>query len=255
MIDAQVLAAAKEHLINCYPNEGVGFVVGGAFVPQENISPNAIKTFELPASAWVNHGPIQAVLHSHPSTPDRPGNDYPSAADMESQIATAVPWGIIVCDGERAADPVWFGDQVEQPPLTGPKRYFRHGVTDCYSLIRAYYREEKGIIIPDFPRDWEWWSQQKSGSAENQNLYAEGFASAGFRQIPPHEVRPGDVFLAAIRSKVPCHGGVYLGGSGDMILHHLTSGKPVDRTRLAVNEPGIRYLKYVTHWLRHKDIP
>ncbi len=243
-----IIEAAQAHAMREYPNEAIGLIAGGRYLPQENISRAPLKSFALPAEAWVKHGPIQGVLHSHPQ-----GNDYPSAADMESQMATAVPWGIIVCDAERAAEPVWFGDQVAQPPLTGPERYFRHGVTDCYALIRAYYKQALGIAIPDFARDWEWWNQQKEGSAENQNLYEEGFSSAGFQAIPAHEVRPGDVFLAAIRSKVPCHGGVYLGGSGDMILHHLTSGKPVDRTRLAVEEPGVRYLKYVTHWLRHKE--
>jgi proteasome lid subunit RPN8/RPN11 len=250
MFDRRIIDAAKTHAIRDCPREAVGVIVGDRYLPQENISPDAAKTFELPVDAWLKHGRIQGVLHSHPN-----GNDYPSAADMASQMATAVPWGIIICDAERATEPIWFGDQTPRPPLTGPERYFRHGVTDCYSLIRAWYREARSIVIPDFARDWEWWNQQKQGSAEHQNLYVEGFSVAGFRRIPEYEVRPGDVFLAAIRSKNPCHGGIYLGGSGDMILHHLTSGKPVDRSRLAVREPGIRYLKYVTHWLRHKDMP
>ena len=255
MFDRTIIEAAKAHAMRDFPRESVGLVVSDQYLPQENISQNATKTFELPADAWLKHGPVQGVLHSHPSTADKAGNDYPSAADMESQMATAVPWGIIVCDAERATDPVWFGDQVPHPPLTGQDRYFRHGITDCYALIRAYYQQVQGITIPDFARDWEWWNQQKQGSAEHQNLYVEGFSVAGFRHIPTHEVRPGDVFLAAIRSKVPCHGGIYLGCSGDMILHHLCSGKAVDRSRLAVEEPGVRYLKYVTHWLRHKDMP
>lgn len=255
MFNKTVLEAAKAHAIREYPRESVGLVVSHKYLPQENISVNATKTFELSADAWMKYGAVQAVLHSHPGSEKKMGNDYPSAADMDSQMATSVPWGIIVCDAERATNPVWFGDQVPRPPLTGQTRYFRHGVTDCYALIRAYYQEIKDIIIPDFARDWEWWSKQKQGSAEHQNLYVEGFTTAGFYQIPEYEVRPGDVFLAAIRSKVPCHGGVYLGESGDTILHHLCSGKPVDHSRLAVEEPGIRYLKYVTHWLRHKDTP
>lgn len=255
MFDKSVIDAAKAHAMAEYPREAAGVVVGDEYLPQENISPDATKTFELAADVWVKHGPVRGVLHSHPSTAQKPGNDYPSAADMASQIATAVPWGIIVCDAERAAEPVWFGDQIPPPPLTGPERYFRHGVTDCYALIRAYYRDKLGISIPDFARDWEWWNRQKGGTAEKQNLYVEGFGAAGFHEIAAAEVRPGDVFLAAIRSANPCHGGVYLGGSGDMILHHLCSGKPVDRSRLAVEEPGVRYLKYVTHWLRHKDRP
>lgn len=254
MFDKSIIDAARAHAMQDHPRESIGLVVGGHYLPLENISPEPTKTFELPADAWIAHGTVQGVIHSHPSAVDRPGNDYPSAADMESQMATAVPWGIIVCDAERAANPVWFGDQVPQPPLTGSERYFRHGITDCYALCRAYYREAHDIVIPDFARDWEWWSQQKNGTAEHQNLYLEGYAKAGFTHIPAHDVRPGDMFLAAIRSKVPCHGGIYLGGSGDIILHHLCSGRAVDRTRLAVKEPGIRFLKYVTHWIRHKDM-
>lgn len=237
--------AAKAYFMAHSPKEAAGFLVDGDFVPLKNISPKPLTSFEIALADFEPYlGRIEAMLHSHPGEAEA----YPSEADMAQQISMGVPWGIILCDNSNAADPVWFGDQCPVPPLTGPERYFRHGVTDCYSLIRDYYRLERNIIIPDFPRDWNWW--EKGG-----DLYQDGFQKAGFVEIKQHEAAEGDVFLAAVggaaqRGGIINHGGVYLGGSGHFILHHLGAGRPVDHSRLAVKEPGIRYLPYVTKWLR-----
>ena len=121
-------------------------------------------------------------------------------------------------------------------------RGFRHGVTDCYSLIRDYYRLERDVVLPEFPRDWEWWCNE-------QDLYRDGFGKAGFERLVDVDLRPGDVFLAQIRSGVPNHGGVYLGDG--LALHHLAARLPVDATRLSRREPIDRWMKFISHWLRY----
>ena len=251
MFKKQIIDKAKHHAKAQWPKEAVGIIVDGKYLPQKNISPEPEKSFELPLNAIMaamENDKLEGVFHSHPFNHQAPGKEiypYPSAGDMAQQMATSVPWGIVVCDAEMCTDPVWFGDRVPRLPLT--ERPFRHGVTDCYSLIRDWYFLEKKVLLKDFPREWEWWL------SDGEDLYSQGFADAGFVEIPQNEVLPGDVFLARIpRSKVVNHGGIFLGGSGDIILHHLTGQNPVDFTRPAVREPGLRYLQYVAFWLRYE---
>jgi len=261
MFSETIINRAKVHAMTEYPKEAVGYVVNGMYVAQTNISEDPLNNFEVDPKAWVNYskmGKIQGVIHSHPIRYGENGTrqvvDYPNAVDMFCQIRTAVPWGIIVCDGEWADAPFFWGGDTPIPPLTGTKRFFRHGVTDCYSLIRDYYRLKLEILLPDYPRNWLWW-EEKDEDGKQHDLYSKFFADAGFYKVNPLELKPNDVFLAQLpKSEVVCHGGIYLGGPGDMILHHLSGTEPTDRSRLAVEEPGIRYQKYVVHWIRHKRV-
>jgi cell wall-associated NlpC family hydrolase len=120
-------------------------------------------------------------------------------------------------------------------PLLG--RMWCHGVLDCYSLIRDWYRLERGIVLPDFTRSDEWW-------LKNQNLYVDNFRAAGFTRIVDEDaLQPGDVLLMQIMAPVPNHGAVYLGDG--IILHHLHG-------RLSCREVwGGYYKKHTTHILRH----
>lgn len=222
----QEIRRARDHAIEEFPRESCGYMAGGVYQPMPNKSENGTEEFEMD---WPLNVEVQAVIHSHPNLPK-----CPSAWDMEHQISTAVPWGIIQTDGKVAGEPVWFGDQVPIPPLE--EREFIHGVTDCYSIIRDYYRLTLNFTLPDFPRDFEWWSQGK-------NLYTDGIEKSGFRIIDENEVKVGDVFLAKVGStKVTNHGGIIL--ANGLVLHHL-------KNNLSIREPGTRWRRYVTHWLRH----
>ena len=238
MFDASVIEAIKAHAINAYPEESCGFVVDGVYLQRQNTAEEPEKGFRLAPQTWAaaaKHGEIQAVVHSHPHGPD-----CPSEHDMRLQIDTAVPWGIVATDGEGCREPFWFGDQVPIPELVG--RGFRHGVTDCYSLIRDWYRLERDVTLPVYPREWEWWR-------EGEDLYQRFFGDAGFVRIHEAEVQAGDVFLAQIRSPVPNHGGIYVGrGLG---LHHLAARLESDFSRLSVREPVNRWRNHITHWLRY----
>lgn len=222
-----------------FPNEAVWLISPGECRLVKNIADDPTKTFRIDkrTMAAAHARGLLAVVHSHPNFPA-----CPSAADMQGQAATNVPWGIVSTDGNTAQDVVWFGDSVEVPPLIG--RGFRHGVTDCYGLIRDYYREELGLLLPTYARDWEWWL--KGG-----DLFRDGFEKAGFRRIEAHEARPGDVWLAQIRSPVPNHGGILL--ESGLGLHHPSARNPVDPARLSIREPLSRWQTFITHWLRHES--
>jgi len=229
MFSDAAIAAFKGHAGKEYPKEACGLIVDGDYLPRVNRAKDPETEFFITPQAILaakKHGEILAVLHSHPGGPT-----HPTASDMRGQMDCALPWGLVTTDGDQVSDVIWFGDQVPIPPLIG--RDFRHGVTDCYSLIRDWYRLERGITLKDYPRDNSWWE-------EGQDLYRQNFRETGFQEIPEHEARPGDVFLAQVRSAVPNHGGILL--EGGLILHHLTG-------RLSAREPLGPWRRFVMTWL------
>lgn len=235
MFSAQTERAIVEHARACYPRESCGLVVDGVYVPLENIADRPKQSFAIDAAELLRDG-VQAVVHSHPDGPR-----WPSAHDMRQQIATGLTWGIVPLDVQRIAPILWWGPGVPVPPLVG--RMWRHGPSgsdgcgDCYAVIRDWYLVERGIALPEFPRDNEW--DQHGG-----NLYLENFAAAGFAEIAVDEAREGDVVLARIGAPVPNHGGVVL--SGGRILHHLRDRLSSDTDLLG------RWRRFVTHALRYQ---
>ncbi|GEP11115.1 NlpC/P60 family protein [Methylobacterium gnaphalii] len=244
--------AHKDHARADWPAEAVGLVdAEGGYHPCENIAEDPTSFFEIRDRdlAAVDGGRPAALLHSHTAVPHPESgattqpNDSPSAADMQTQIDMAIPWGISLCIETGATDPFWFGDQVPRPPLFG--RSFRHGVDDCYAFIRDWHREVAGIAIPDFPRDAEWWEPRED--APQQDLYRDGFEAAGFDRVHrPDGPLPGDVFLCSIRSPVMNHGGVYLGDG--LIGHHLVH-------QLSLRSPATIWRAKLGFLVRHRDLP
>ena len=234
MFEQTVIDAIRAHAAAEYPKEAVGVVIAGEYRPEVNVHPEPTEHFKIADErlAELILQPLQAIVHSHPDHPA-----HPSEHDMRQQLATNVPWGICPVVQGIAGIPFFWGDAVPVPPLL--ERQFKHGVTDCYALIRDWYRTERGVILKDYARSWEWWN---SGG----NLYDEYFRDAGFEPIHG-EPQVGDVFLAQIRSPVINHAGVYLGDG--LILHHLTD-------RLSRREPAFPWQRFITRWVRHQgDTP
>ena len=199
--------SAALHADAVAPREACGLVVRIAgdevYWPCQNIAPSddAFQADPLDLTAAEDHGEVLAVVHSHPGQQvPRPG-----PADMRACDAGSIPWHVIGWPSARwvTCEPVH-----RIPPLEG--REFVHGVTDCYSIIRDWYRLQ-GTVLPDYPRADGWWDQGLS-------LYLDQFADAGFveRDGPPE---PGDVLLMQVGARVPNHAAIYL--PGDRILHHL----------------------------------
>ena len=230
-IDLEILGYVKS-----FPDIETGGYISAdrKFVPVRNTS--TIPTEEYLPSQHEIPDDALAFVHSHQGGPF-----YPSETDMQQQIATGIPWGIAAFD-DNYSEVFWLGNDVPRAPLVG--RGFRHGVTDCYSLIRDFYKEIHGIELPEYPRDWEWWQQKKS-------LYLDGFKAAGFREIPVDEILPGDVFLATIKADSPNHAGVFLGNG--LILHHSAGRFGCDPSRLSTVEPANRLFHFLTKVLRHEN--
>lgn len=216
----------------------------GRYVPCENVASDPETAFEIAPAEMAKAyraGDLQGVVHSHPGGPW-----HPSAADMAGQIATGVPWAIVV-PGEAGAELACHWG-TPRPPMflqggVHVSRAFLHGVSDCYTLIKDYYSEVRGIQLDEFPRDWEWWKAPQTGGG----LYLDNLESQGFRVVSTsaHDfcqiAQPGDAYLMAIRSKVPNHAGIYLGDG--LLLEHMQGN-------LSHRQPIARLINHITHWLR-----
>ncbi|MDR5825825.1 C40 family peptidase [Caballeronia sp. LZ043] len=214
--------AIADHALAEYPRESCGLVVlhDGIerYVPCRNLSAAPGEHFVMSPEDYAlaeDMGPIAAVVHSHPGATARP-----SMADKAMAEKSGVNTWVIVSVGVQLDGTIavegWceFGPSGYVAPLIG--REWAHGTLDCYSIVRDWYRLERGIDLPDFERADRWWEDGAS------SLYMDHFAEAGFVDVGQDaDLQPGDVLLMQIRSKndVPNHAGVYLGGG--VMLHHM----------------------------------
>lgn len=243
------LTAWKAHAVSKAPQEACGlFLTPDEFVPLDNVHPEPENYFRISEKALLPyHGRIAGIVHSH--TPnkevdaDDPNPAYitsiPTQADMEGQIASALPWAISLVSGGECGDPVWWGDQLPIRPLIG--RTFIYGINDCLSLVRDWHRLQ-GITFPDMPRRWGWWESGK------EELYLDNFEKFGFQRVirPDGLPIPGDVFLCRLRASVSNHAGVYVGG-GRVLQHTLD--------QLSKHMPASLWISKFEFLVRHKDLP
>jgi proteasome lid subunit RPN8/RPN11 len=212
----EALETFKQHALRSYPAEACGVLCGAVYVPCHNAAETPLRDFRISAKELAQiraqHGKVTAVLHSHPyqanAAPQHPP-EWPSGADMENWIKSRKPWGIAACDGEGVSKLLWLDDG-DPEPLIG--REFVWGVNDCYSLIRDWYRQERGIKLKNFARHWKFWER---GAA----LYEDNFGAAGFVAVEASQVQVGDVVLMRYGTRTSAHGGIVTGT--DQLLHHL----------------------------------
>lgn len=228
----------RAEAMDCYPEEGVWLITEAGCRQVQNAHEDPCNFFRvgLKDLCQAETEGLKAVVHSHP---DR--LNVPSASDMQGQVNTAVPWGVLTSGKDGAGKIRWWGPDNDSD-LIG--RTFVHGVTDCYALVRDYYRMELGIRLPEVPRDWEWWNK-------GQDLILDSFESVGFRRIPAADAQPGDVWAAKVRGTVAHHCGVLL--DRGLIIHQPGGpGRAIDKTRLSSREPVGRYANFITTWLRYE---
>ena len=252
-LEAVIAAAAVE----CYPNESCGVVLavkdgGYRFLPCENQAENPATSFEINPDKileWQKAGLLLAVVHSHPP----PSPACPSMPDMTAQAAMAVPWGIVPVHEDGADKLFWFGDQVPRPHLgKGVEGLvglsYRHGVTDCYSLIRDYYREVWGISLPDQPRGWG----AKGPGVNEYDWYSLLHRKFGFEDVAMADAKIGDSLLLQVQCEFVNHAAVIVGDG--LLLHHPGGVMAWDEARLSKRDTIARWLPYISKVLRHKAL-
>tara|TARA_B100000085_G_scaffold283217_1_gene313364 strand:+ start:126 stop:830 length:705 start_codon:yes stop_codon:yes gene_type:complete len=211
--------AALSHAKIEDPKESVGLLLNikgkERYYPCNNLSMSSYQCFVLDPEDYVradNTGEITAIIHSHPTTPPTP-----SQADLVGCENSNLPWHIVNPKTEQwgYCEPNGY-----KAPLLG--REWVWGVTDCWSLVRDWYKEEKQIELKDYQR-----SMTPEEFLKNP-LFEEYATQTGFRELEPNEtLQEGDVLLMSILHPTLNHVAIFL---GDMVLHHLAD-------RLSCREP------------------
>lgn len=197
-----------EHAKNTYPNEccGLAIIFKGKlkYIKCSNLLSG--DTFCIDPEDYIKAedlGEVVGVCHSHVNT-----SSAPSEPDIISCNSSDLSWLIINY-------PYTEHTQIEPTgyklPLVG--RPFFHGVLDCYSLIRDYYKDILNIYLNDYPREPEWWASEK------YDLYENNFRLEGFEVVS--DLKEHDVILMQHGSNKVNHGAVYLGDN--IMLHHSTN--------------------------------
>jgi proteasome lid subunit RPN8/RPN11 len=238
---SEYLEQIRAEALEAYPEEGAWLITEQGCRRVPNNAPDPTKYFDVAKSdiRRAQSEGLLAVVHSHVN-----GNAFPSEMDMQGQINTDVPWGLLTCDGLNSSGITWWGGKGKENTADLLNRTFCHGVTDCYALLRDYYDQVFNIQLPGMPREWSWW--EKNPTFMKDNLDKVGFS------VVRSDPQPGDVWLASIgvRNGELTHCGILL--ENGLTHHHPGSGLPVS-TRKAVIEPIYRYMSMITMWVRHKD--
>ena len=210
------------------PKESCGLLLNikgkESYHPCRNLSMTQHQCFIIDPEDYVkadNRGEIIAVIHSHPITPPSP-----SQADKVSCEQSGLVWHIVNPKTEEwgYCEPTGY-----KAPLLG--RQWVWGISDCWSLVRDWYKETKNIEL----RDWE-----RPITLEDFNkdpMFERCAWRTGFRQLRPEEqLQNGDLLFMSIFGKGLNHVAIFLNGE---VLHHLTD-------RLSCREPYSAWLQKCT---------
>ena len=223
-----------EHAESMLPNEccGIAIIYKGKlkYIKCNNLLQG--DTFCIDPQDYVkaeDMGEIVAICHSHIN-----GSSKPSQPDIISCNASNLPW-LIVSYPSKAYTVLPPKDY--RDPLIG--RPFFHGVLDCYSLIRNYYKETLNIELKDYIRAPNWWDS-------GYDLYEDNFRNEGFIVVTDSSMKEHDVILMQHGSDKVNHGAIYLGDN--LILHHSTN-------RLSSRDVyGGYWRKNTRYIIRHKSL-
>ena len=180
-----LLHAKKEN-----PKEAVGIVLNIRgklkYYPCRNLSITDHQCFILDPEDYVkadNLGEITAIFHSHPIDPPTP-----SQADKISCEDSDLPWYIV---NPKTQEWAYLEPTGYKPPILG--RQWVWGITDCWSLVRDWYKEEKNIELRD-------WNRPLTPQEFNDNpLFEQCAWRTNFRELRRDEkLENGDVLLMSI---------------------------------------------------------
>lgn len=233
---------AVQHARDAFPEESVGIVAGGKYFRLTNVHEDPMNFFEVSLREWKTiadaNGGLQAVIHSHPKN-----QQGATKADMEAQKRFGVPFGIVVMHNHSVVDVLFWGGGTPIAPYIG--RPFKDGIYDCFALATDWYKQEAGVIIPNYPREPVWWED-----TEHPNLIEDNFIKEGFREIEFEQLTRGDAIVGSIYSEDRInHCGIYLGDG--LILHHIYGNS--DNPRISGTDVIYSWKRFIRKCLRYKD--
>ena len=206
------------------PKESCGLLIDingkEKYFPCKNLSNYSQQCFIIDPEDYAkaeDSGKVLAVIHSHPVTPP-----VASQADMISCEESGLVWHIINPKTEQWG---FYKPSGYKPPLIG--RHWVWGITDCWSLVRDWYKEKLGITLRD-------WDRPTTPEEFIENPMFEKCAwRTGFRQLRPEEkLENGDLLFMSIMATGLNHVAIFLDGD---VLHHLAD-------RISCKEPYNQWL-------------
>ncbi len=216
--------AALAHAKDQDPKESCGLLLNikgkERYYPCRNLSMTAFQCFIIDPEDYIradNTGDIIAVIHSHPVTPPVPSQSDKVACEQSGLVWHIVnpkteSWGYLKPTGYKA-------------PILG--REWAWGVTDCYTLVRDWYKEKLNIDLIDW---------QRPTTLEDFNkdpMFEKCAEETGFRELKPDEkLIDGDLLFMSIFSNNLNHVAIFIDGD---VLHHLAD-------RLSCIEPYSEWL-------------
>ena len=206
------------------PKEAVGLLLNvkgkERYFPCRNLALTDHQCFILDPEDYVKAdktGEIVAVVHSHPVTPP-----IASQADKISCEQSGLPWHIVNPKTEQWG---YLEPSGYKAPILG--RQWVWGITDCWSLVVDWYKEEKNIKLLDYQRP------AKVEDFLADPVFERYLPSRGFKLLDPEEkLINGDVLAMSIFGQGLNHVAIFLDGD---VLHHLTD-------RLSCREPYSQWL-------------
>ena len=219
---------ALEHAKQEDPKECCGLLLNirgkEEYFPCRNLSMTAHQCFIIDPEDYVradNTGDITAIVHSHPVTPA-----VASEADKISCEESNLPWYIVNPKTETWG---YYEPCGYKPDLIGQPWVW--GVSDCWSLVRRYYKEKLNIEL----RDWE--RPTTPEEFINDPMFERCAEATGFRELKNDEnLKNGDLLFMSILANGLNHVAIFLDGD---VLHHLTD-------RLSCKEPYNQWLQKCT---------
>jgi proteasome lid subunit RPN8/RPN11 len=175
-----------------------------------NDSPDPKNHFILSPKGYLQaslKGDIVAYYHSHVTEHDK-FSDFDKInfrAHKLPAILYLLPSDTFLESSDKELIPSYIG------------REFKMGTSDCFTVVKDYFKKELNLTINDYPRDNDW--TQKSPELYEKNYENEGFRLIKNAPITLSDAKLHDVFLFQLVD-VPyaTHAAVYL--NNGFILHH-----------------------------------
>lgn len=188
------------------PREACGVLTDAGLVDVPNLNSDPTEQFSIgPLHELLDqHGPIQAIWHTHPN--DEP----PSLFDVVACRSTSLPW--IIAGPTR----IWV---IHPRTVAYQGRDFVYGENDCWQLISDWFAGERSVYLPWFPRPPDGWWAKPGPSPYLEAAGQYGFDVKPIETVGYSALKAGDVLLMQIAGVRINHAALYIGGG--TILHHL----------------------------------
>jgi proteasome lid subunit RPN8/RPN11 len=169
--------------------------------PCQNISPEPDKHFQINPYEYLyvanKLGNIVGYYHSQDES-------EPSELDLQNCKGHNL-YSVIYCKKEDKFIELWGNEYNYVEKYIGKK--FDVYKFDCYQLTKDYYKNELNIILPEFQRDENWYTNIPKLIEDNWSKHF----------IEVEDKQKNDILLFKIGHDYISHMGIYLGGN--LMLH------------------------------------